>query len=251
VRAALTDLDHLRRDYDRFTTTSPRTLTPTERAAITAAAADLPGLWNAPTTTLVDRKELLRVLIEDITVNVDGHSELVDVTITWAGGHTTTGQAVRPVARMDQLSYYPRLIDRIRDLSTQGLSTRAIAEQLNTEGLRPAKRATRFGPQQVLNLADRHGIRLHGQRAHPTALTGLGPDEWSVTTLANHLTIPTATIYNWIYRGWITARHAPSTRNWIITADPADLDRLRELRDRPPGYYTRQRWTQPTPGDTP
>ena len=31
--------------------------------------------------------------------------------------------------------------------------------------------------------------------------------------------MPTATVYNWIYRGWITARHAPGTRNWIITAD--------------------------------
>ena len=31
--------------------------------------------------------------------------------------------------------------------------------------------------------------------------------------------MPTATVYNWIYRGWITARHAPGSKYWIITAD--------------------------------
>jgi hypothetical protein len=48
-----------------------------------------------------------RILIEDITATVAGDSELVDVVISWAGGHQTTGRAVRPVARLDQLSYYP------------------------------------------------------------------------------------------------------------------------------------------------
>jgi len=252
--AALADLDRLRREYDRFTTDRPRTLTPAERAAITARAADLPGLWNAPTTTQADRKELLRLLIQDITVAVVGVSELVDVTICWAGGHTTTGQAVRPVARLDQLSYYPRLISRVAELAAQGHSTRAIAEQLNTEGLRPPKRTDRFGRSQVLDLANQSGIRVKARRDRHAVLTNLGPDQWSATDLASQLNIPTATIYTWIHRKWITAHHAPDDLHWIITADAAELARLAELRDRPPGYYSRQRWTNPTPpdpGDTP
>ena len=35
--------------------------------------------------------------------------------------------------------------------------------------------------------------------------------------------MPTASIYNWIYRGWITARRGPGGRNWIITADDRQL----------------------------
>jgi hypothetical protein len=54
-------------------------------------------------------------------------------------------------------------------------------------------------------------------------LAGLAPGEWSVPGLAAELGMPTATIYNWIYRGWITARHAPGSKNWIITADSAGL----------------------------
>ena len=76
-------------------------------------------------------------------------------------------------------------------------------------------------------------------------LTSLAPGEWSVPGLAAELGMPTATIYNWIYRGWITARHAPGTRNWIITADDEQMRQLRERRARPPGFYTRARWAQP------
>lgn len=57
--------------------------------------------------------------------------------------------------------------------------------------------------------------------------------------------MPTATIYNWIYRGGITAHYAPGTRNWIITAEGEQMRQLRERRTRPPGYYTRARWAQP------
>jgi hypothetical protein len=54
-----------------------------------------------------------------------------------------------------------------------------------------------------------------------------------------------ATIYTWIYRGWITARHAPGGKNRIITADDEQVRLLRQRRARPPGYYTRGRWAPP------
>ena len=62
--------------------------------------------------------------------------------------------------------------------------------------------------------------------------------------------MPTASIYNWIYRGWITARRAPGGRNWIILADEQQMRELRERRDRPPGYYTRARWAPPPQAET-
>jgi len=135
--AALAEAARLEADYQRFTEEQPATLTPAERAAIQALASNLPQVWHAASTTQADRKELLRILIEDITVNVAGASELVDVTITWAGGHQTSGQAVRPVARLGQLSYYPALLARVTELARAGQNNRQIAGILNAEGYRP------------------------------------------------------------------------------------------------------------------
>ena len=84
--------------WKRATSGSPRTaatLTAAERAAIQDLARDLPRVWSAPSTTQADRKGLLRILIEDITATVAGDSELVDVTITWAG---VTSPPARPSA---------------------------------------------------------------------------------------------------------------------------------------------------------
>jgi hypothetical protein len=239
---ALAEADRLDHEYQRFRDSRPATLSPAERDAIRALADNLPAVWHAGTTTVEDRKQILRTVIEKITVAVVGDSEQVDVTIRWAGGHETTGRAVRPVARMDQLSYFPRLLARITELAAAGHGTRQIADRLNAEGLRPAKRTTRFGPGQVLNLINQHGIRLPAARRGP-APPELGAHEWTVTRLASALGMPTATVYNWIYRGWLTARRHGD--HWIITADQHGLERLRERRDRPPGYYTRARWTQP------
>jgi DNA invertase Pin-like site-specific DNA recombinase len=242
--AALAETARLEADYQRFTEEQPATLTAAERAAIQVLAADLPKVWDAPSTTQADRKELLRILIEDVTASVAGDSEIVDVTITWAGGHQTSGQAVRPVGRLDQLSYFPALLARVTELAAAGRSSRQIADLLNAKGFRPPKRTSRFTHQQVRTLISRRGIRARA-KGRPAALTGLPPGEWSVPGLSAELGMPTASIYNWIYRGWITARRAPGTRNWIITADEEQMRQLRERRARPPGYYARARWAQP------
>jgi hypothetical protein len=245
--AALIETARLEADYQRFTEQQPAALTAAERAAIQALAGDLPRVWDAPSTTQADRKELLRILIQDITATVAGDSELVDVTITWAGGHRTAGQAVRPVARLSQLSYYPALLARVTQLAAAGLGNRQIADALNAEGFRPPKRTSRFNDGQVRTLAAQHGIRSR-PKGRPAVLTALRPGEWSVPGLAAELGMPTATIYNWIYRGWITARRAPGTSNWIITADTQQMQQLRQRRTRPPGFYARARWAPAEPG---
>src|SRR6516165_1597414 len=243
--AALAEASRLEADYQRFTGEHPKTLSAAQRAAIEALASDLPQIWSAPSTTQADRKELLRILIEDITATVRGDSEVVDVTITWAGGHQAAGQAVRPVARLDQLSYFPSLLARVTELAATGRTSRQIADVLNAEGFRPPKRTTRFTDQQVRTLINQHNLRTSHQRGQPAALASLAPGEWSVPGLAAALGMPTASLYNWIYRGWATARHAPGSKNWIITANAAQMQQLRERRARPAGYYSRARWTQP------
>lgn len=239
---ALADLDHLRGDYQHFRDTHPRTLSDADRAAIRTLASDLPAVWNAPTTSTAERKQLLRILIDKITVTVVGDSELVDVTICWAGGHQTTGRTVRPVARWNQLSYYPQLIELVTQLAGQEMTTPQIAERLNQAGMRPPKRVLRFTASQVRNLIDQHAIPA-GHRWTKPPPNPTSPDEWSAARLAAELRMPTATIHNWIQRGWVTAHKDTTSGCWVITADAAELERLRQRRARPAGYYTRQRFT--------
>src|SRR5437660_7563898 len=47
-----------------------------------------------------------------------------------------------------------------------------------------------------------------------------------------------------LLRGWVTGRQdtRPPYR-WIITAGPAEVERLRTLHQLPAGYHNRRRWT--------
>jgi hypothetical protein len=71
---------------------------------ILCLAHDVPGLWRAVETTPQDRQEIVRLLVDRITVDVRDDSEQVEVTIHWAGGVTSAHRLRRPVARYDQLS---------------------------------------------------------------------------------------------------------------------------------------------------
>jgi hypothetical protein len=56
--------------------------------------------------------------------------------------------------------------------------------------------------------------------------------------------MPAATLFGWLRRGWIAARQdtRPPYR-WIITADAAEVERLRALHQLPAGHHNRRRWT--------
>ncbi|MGW3152480.1 hypothetical protein ACWDG1_49610 [Streptomyces sp. NPDC001177] len=210
---------------------------------------------RAPTTAVEDRKHLLRLLIEQVAVRVIGESERVEVTVTWAGGHRTTSRLVRPVAKFEQLSYYPELLSRTRELAEQGVGTRQIAQILNSEGLRPPKRCETFGMDNVRDLLRRQGLlKTQGRSTRAPYEHFLGPDDWWATDLGAELGIPPSTMNSWIVKGWVTARKIEGRGGmWIIHADRAEQERLRELHSRPNGYYTRMRFLdnhQAPPPDT-
>src|SRR5262249_58920930 len=85
--------------YHRFLQQQPRVLTTQERDVIRERAADIPAWWHAPTTTTMDRQEMLRQVVERVEVETRGHTAQVRIRITWAGGGQTEHGLVRPIAR--------------------------------------------------------------------------------------------------------------------------------------------------------
>jgi hypothetical protein len=97
------------------------------------------GAWprrrrRATGTSNADRKQIVRFLVERVAVQVRCDSELVDVTIHWAGGYESQHEIVRPVATYAQLSDYERLLTRLAELREAGRTAPEIATALNAEG---------------------------------------------------------------------------------------------------------------------
>src|SRR5207245_2517010 len=111
--------------------------------------------------------------------------EKVDVEVVWAGGHRTSAQITRPVACLTQLSYYPQLAARARELAGGGFTIAQIAGRLNAEGFRPPKRSPVFTPNAVSDLLRTLGIHRSripaGATARPWPSTSGGSATWPPT----------------------------------------------------------------------
>ena len=230
-------------EYDRHQQQQPRLLSEAERQAIQHLAEDIPALWRDPQTTAAERKEMVRQVIERIRVEVIEDTERVQVEIEWAGGHQSLGETIRPVARFEQLSYYPDLCQRIGQLTEQKLDAGQIAKKLNHEGWRPPKRSQQFNPQGIAVLIRRLGLR--SRQVHGNHRPVLGENEWWLQDLAQKLDMPDVTLYDWMRRGWVQAlRQAEDGKRWILWADEEELARLRQWRAEPAGHKAHRRWVK-------
>lgn len=231
--AALAAEEALKAQYHRFLAEQPATLSMAEREAIRRLARDIPVLWRAPTTTPADRQTIVRQLIARVIVTIEGESEKVDLQVHWIGGHATQTSLIRPVARLEQLSYYPELLQRVAHWHAQGDNALQIAEQLNAAGWHPAKRRATFNASMVLALLSRQGIRC--TRRSPAHEVPRQTDELTLHELAQRLAVPAMTLYAWLRKGQLKARRDTSSSHplWLIQADAAELERLRARRRAP------------------
>lgn len=235
----------LQEDYQRFCHQQPKQLSPQEQNAIRQLAADLPALWQAATTGQTQRKDIIRQVIQTITVNVVEETERVQVEIAWVGGASTHAQIIRPVAKWTQLSNYVQLCQRLEQLVAHGLTTDEMTQCLNQEGFHPPKRRQTLNREEVCTLIRRLGL---GAGREPQTQDPLAEHEWWLSALAQRLQMPTVTLYNWVQRGWVKARQHPvPPKHWIIWADDAELVRLRTHRQQPQGEILRQRWRGEVP----
>jgi hypothetical protein len=239
---ALADRQRLEEDYRRFQATAPPMLTEQDKAAITATAADLPGLWRAPTTTDTDRKQIIRSVIDEVTVTVRGRSELVDLTICWAGAQHTTAVIRRPIQRLEDLSYYSQLTARIAQLADTGLHPEHIADRLTAEGWRSARDDGPIRHRAVFQILRRTGHLIAYKRAPLPVHPDDAPrhNEWWLPALAAELGVTTGTIRRWREQGRLTGRQETRPpHRWILHADPAQLADLRAYLNRIKGRTTR------------
>jgi len=233
---------HLDEEYHRFVQHKPRLLSEAEREAIRHLATDIPALWVAPTTTAADRKEIIRQVVERVVVDVQGSSERVRVRIEWIGGGHTEGDVIRPVGKLSELSTYPQICQQVQTLTEAGWAATAIAQALSDAGYHPAHATARFGEQTIRQLQRRLGVRAPRPRGR--SRDGLLPDEWWKASLAHMLDIPRASLYHWIRQGLMRARQLDEPlHRWVVWADEAEQERLRQYHQRAIGDDFRHRWT--------
>lgn len=234
--------EQLQADYLRFQRACPTQLSAQERQQILTLSEDLPGLWQSDSTTPEDRQTIARLLLEQVTVAVEGNTDRVDVELRWAGGFVSRHTLYRPVQTYEQLSNYDELVRRIEALRKERKSLSEIATALNGEGFHPPKRSPSFTKEILSRFLRERGVRTGVLPRSVTNEHHLEANEWWLADLAATVSMPLATLHRWQRVGWVTSRKvAAAGGRWAIYADADELLRLCCLRDAPRG------WPQPYP----
>jgi hypothetical protein len=109
-------------------------VSPEERQPILRLAADLPAVWQAPTTPQADRQELLSPLVKQLALTpVEGAPRQTPVQVRWHTNATAELWVPRPSKR-ERLRTPPAVVDTIATLAA-GRTDDAIAAALNARGL--------------------------------------------------------------------------------------------------------------------
>jgi DNA invertase Pin-like site-specific DNA recombinase len=188
----------------------PRALTPQEKQAILALGDDLGQVWDAPATTDKDRKQLLRILLEEVNITLhregtDPHASLV---LRWKGGAiselTVPLRRRQPKIRTDQDT-----VDLIRRLAVHYPDAQ-IAGILNRQGRRTA-RGMSHTASRVQSLRHHWKIPCHQPNDDPREGELL-----NVTQAARQLNIAPSTLLRWLNDGFVAGEQVTPGAPWQI-----------------------------------
>jgi len=208
---ALRELADAEAELARRETARPKTLTPQEKQAILALGGDLGAVWDAPTTTDKDRKQLLRTLLDEvnITLHRDDPGPHASLVLRWKGGAmselTVPLRRRQPAIRTDEdtVSLIRRLAVHYPDAQIAGI--------LNRQGRRTA-RGMSYTASRVQSLRYHWKIPCH-QPGHDEPAEG---ELLNVTAAARQLNIAPSTLLRWLDDGFVAGKQVTPGAPWRI-----------------------------------
>jgi excisionase family DNA binding protein len=225
LERSLSGLERERRRLTELEQHRPEPLTDDERRALARLARDLPRLWDAPTTTARDRKELLRALVREVIVTVRDDPRRAEVEIVWEGG-AHTELTVPLIRRGPETRRTPDdTVELVRRLARHHPDSQ-IAAILNKQRRRTGS-GLPFNQSRVKHVRQRAGI--------PAAPAPDPASElFTIEQAAQELSVSGPTIYRWLRAGLLPGEQTTPGAPWRIRL--TDEIRARFVPEVPDGF---------------
>jgi len=229
--AALQDLEQVRRRFDVAKRECRVELSAGDRARIRELARDLPRVWRARTTTPADRKAMLRIAIEAVSIcPVEVPARKTHIQVQWRSAAVDELTIPRP-GRGDHRRTPAQADAQLRELVARGLIDEEIAVELNRMGLETGARRP-WNPRAVKGVRMRLGLKSEHQRlGRKHALPDQRSDgRYSVPGAARLFGVAESTVIRWAKCGAVKADRedfGQYYRVWWLTIDERCADRLR------------------------
>lgn len=220
--AALAELHRRQGDLDRYKARRPAPLDADELAWLAYAGADLRAVWNAETTTIRERKQLLRCLIVDIVLTIDRQAGQARAEIIWNGAATTNLEVKLRRNGEVVTATDTAIVELVRRLAADQ-DDESIAFTLNAKRLRTGAGNT-FTRRRVQSIRARHHIpaprhqAVTARREDPTWMT--------VNQAAATLAVSPDTIQRWAREGFLPAQQTTPHSPWTVQVTDKTISQI-------------------------
>jgi DNA invertase Pin-like site-specific DNA recombinase len=216
----LQTLQRLEQEWEQAQEQELAPLTETDRTMIRELAEDVPALWHAETTTMAERKRLLRCLIQDVTLDAVAKPGFSIIRIRWHTGTTTTLQVERPKAGCRTAR---QVVARIRELA-QHHTDDQIADILNADEI-PTATGKTWNQRRVESVRKKYEITT----ACPYYTEAKGPrGDGMIATpeAAERLGVSSSMVSYWFRRGLIAGVQRKRGSDVWVRLTEEDIPRL-------------------------
>ena len=198
-------------EYDRLCQKDRAVLDDGQRANILALATNFPQLWQDPNTPDRERKRMVRLLLEDVTLV---KRDQILVQVRFKGGVVHSLTLPLPLGAPELRKTDPAVIREVDRLFNDHTETE-IAVMLNEKDLHSGS-GQPFTPMSVTNIRRHHGLRDRFQRLRDTGLLTL--DE-----MAERLDIAPCVVRAWRDKGLLRAHRYNDKDQCLYEPPPDDL----------------------------
>ncbi len=210
--AKLRDLQEAQKQFEQQRQADRQALTDKNRELIRSLASGFSKLWNDPQTAHRDRKRMVQLLIEDVTLN---RVEQITVQIRFRGGATQTLALPAPQPSYKSWETDPKVVALI-DQWLDELSDQQVAARLNEQGYRSGKGKV-FTGMTVTNIRKSHAIKSRYDRLREKGLLTL-------TEIRQQLEVDRHTIQIWRHHGLLKGHYTGK----VFLYEPVDPATVRK-----------------------
>jgi DNA invertase Pin-like site-specific DNA recombinase len=196
-------LTQAQEEYQRQSQADRAVLSDEQRKQILALAADFPRLWRDPKTPQRERKRVVRLLIEDVTLL---KNQQIIAHIRFKGGKTQTLSLPPPQPMWKTWETAPEVIGQI-DRLLEDHTDEQIARILSERGLHPGKGGT-FNSRIIARLRKVHGLASRYERLRRRGLL-------TKQEIARKLGVAIKTVQIWRDHGLLTGQATDGKHTYL------------------------------------